>query len=66
MTEPVLPSGWDDTLIRDVLQHYDGQSEVEQADEIESALTADGITMMAVPTDLVGEVRALIARKQIA
>lgn len=66
MTEPVLPSGWDDTLIRDVLQHYDGQSEVEQADEIEAALSADGITMMAVPTDLVGEVRALIARKQIA
>lgn len=66
MSKPVLPSGWDDARIRDVLQHYDGQSEDEQADEIEAALTADGITMMAIPAELMDEVRALIARKQSA
>ena len=32
--------------------------------EIEAALDAGGTTMMVVPTELVGEVRALIARKQ--
>ena len=66
MSEPVLPSGWDDARIRDVLQHYDGQTEDEQAAEIEAALTADGITMMAIPAELVDEVRAMIARRQSA
>ena len=38
----------------------------QQANEIESALDAEGITMIAVPDELADEVRALIARKRSA
>lgn len=64
MSDPVqnLPAGWDDSAIRDVLAHYENQSEVEQADEIESAMRDEGITMVAVPARFADEVRALIAR----
>lgn len=66
MSEPLLPPGWDDARIREVLQHYEGQSEEEQAEEIEAALASDGVTMMAVPSELADQVRALIASKQSA
>ena len=66
MSEPLLPPGWDDARIREVLQHYEGQSEEEQAEEIEAALSANGVTMMAVPSELVDQVQALIASKQSA
>ena len=56
MSERALPPGWDETRIRDVLQHYETRTEDEQADEIEAALTADGITMRAIPSELVDEV----------
>jgi hypothetical protein len=49
-----------------VLAHYEDQSEEEQFAEIEAAQEAEGITMMAVPTELAPEVRALIARKRSA
>lgn len=61
-----LPAGWDEERVRDVLAHYEGQTEGEQAAEIEAALEADGVTMMAVPVELADEVRALIARKRSA
>ena len=63
MSKQQLPAGWDEARIRDVLDHYEGQNEDEQADEIE-ATDAQGVTMMAVPIDLADEVRALIALKR--
>ena len=67
MSEPQkFPAGWDEDHVRDVLAHYEGQTEDEQAAEIEAALNAEGITMIAVPTELADEVLALIARKQSA
>src|SRR5581483_10754108 len=39
MSEPQkLPAGWDEERVRDVLAHYEGQTEDEQADELEAAL----------------------------
>ncbi len=38
------------------------QTEDEQFAEIEAAHEAEGTTLMAVPTELVPEVRALLAR----
>ena len=61
-----FPAGWDESRVRDVLAHYEGQTEDDQADEIEEALRADGVTMIAVPAALADEVRALIARHQCA
>jgi hypothetical protein len=59
-----LPPGWDEQRVREVLDHYEGQSEDEQHAEIEAAREAEGMTLMAVPTELVPEIRALLARKQ--
>ncbi len=64
MSKQNFPPGWDEQRVREVLAHYENQSEDEQFAEIEAAREADGITMMAVPTELAPEVRALIARKQ--
>jgi hypothetical protein len=61
-----FPPGWNEARVREVLAHYEGQDEAEQFAEIEAAREAEGITLMAVPTELVPEIRALLARKQSA
>jgi hypothetical protein len=67
MSEPQqFPKGWDETRIRQVLAHYEGQTEEDQAAEIEETLVEEGMTLMSIPTDLVPEVRALILREQRA
>ena len=66
MSKPKFPPGWDQERVRQVLAHYENQSEDEQFAEIEAAREAEGITMMAVPTELAAEVRALIAREHSA
>jgi len=66
MSEQKYPPGWDEDRVRQVLAHYENQTEDEQFAEIEAAFEAEGVTMMAVPTELVPEVRALLARLQNA
>ncbi len=66
MIEQKFPPGWDEDRVREVLAHYEGQTEDEQFAEIEAAREAEGMTLMAIPTELVPEVRALLARKQSA
>jgi len=66
MSKQKFPPGWDEQRVREVLEHYESQTEDEQFAEIEAASEAQGITMIAVPTELAPEVRALIARKQSA
>ena len=64
MNDQKFPPGWDEDRVRQVLAHYDHQSEDKQAEEIEAAHQAEGVTLMAVPTALVPVVRALLAEKQ--
>ena len=64
MSTQNFPPGWDEARIRNVIAHYESQSEDEQFAEIESALEGENVTLMAVPTELVPEVRALLARSQ--
>jgi hypothetical protein len=64
MSTQNFPPGWDEARVRDVLAHYENQTEDEQFAEIEAALETEGMTLMAVPTELVPEVRALLARSQ--
>ena len=59
-----LPAGWDENKIRDVIDHYESQSEDEAIAEDEAAL-ATKETLMQVPLELVGDVRALIAKQQV-
>ncbi|HZU39338.1 MAG TPA: hypothetical protein VFA18_25660 [Gemmataceae bacterium] len=60
MKRQQLPRGWNEKRIREVIAHYENQTEEEQAAEIEAALKGENITMMAVPTDLVPQVLNLI------
>jgi hypothetical protein len=48
--------------VRDVIEHYEGQTEEEAVAEDEAAFA--GSTMMAVPPPLVPAVRELIARHE--
>ncbi len=66
MSKQKFPPGWDEARVRNVLAHYEAQTEDEQFAEIEAAREAEGTTLMAVPTELAPEVRALLARKQSA
>jgi hypothetical protein len=64
MSTQEFPPGWDEQRVREVVAHYENQSEDEQFAEIEAAREAEGTTMMAVPNELAPEIRALIARKR--
>ena len=64
MKKQRLPRGWTEKRVRDLAAHHDQQSEEEQAAEIEAALSAKDQTLMVVPTELVPEIQALIARKR--
>ena len=61
MSDQKFPPGWDEARVREVIAHYESQSEDEQFAEIEAALEAKDVVMMAVPIALAPEVRALIA-----
>jgi hypothetical protein len=61
-----FPPGWDEQRVREVIEHYENQTEDEQFAEIEAAQKAENFTMMAVPTELVPEIHALIAKKRSA
>jgi hypothetical protein len=64
MTEQRFPPGWDEERVRRVLAHYESQTEEEAVAEDEAAFEQADQTVMVVPTDLVPEVLALIARKR--
>jgi hypothetical protein len=66
MNEQRFPLSWDEDRVRQVLAHYENQTEDEQPAEIEAARESEGMTLMAIPTELVPEVRALLVRKQSA
>jgi hypothetical protein len=61
-----LPSGWNAKRVRRVLAHYERQTDSEAVAEDEAAYDDGGPTMMmAVPRELVPEVRELIARNAV-
>jgi len=56
-----FPPGWDEQRVREVLEHYESQSEDEAVAEDEAAFERAHETMMAIPHDLVPAVRELIS-----
>jgi hypothetical protein len=62
MTKPgTFPPGWDEERVQRVMKHYESQSEAEAVAEDEAAFESPVETVMSVPTELVPEVRELIA-----
>ena len=61
MTQRDFPPGWDEDRVREVLAHYEAQTENEAVAEDEAAFEDQSQTFMEIPTALVPKVRALIA-----
>lgn len=62
MTKNRFPPGWDEQRVKRVLGHYESQTEDEAVAEDEASKDDPSGTLMAVPTELVPEVRDLIAK----
>ena len=58
-----LPAGWNEDKIKRVIDYYETQSEDNATAEDEAALSVEE-TLMQVPVELLGDVRALIAKEQ--
>ncbi len=58
-----FPRGWSEERVQAVIAHYDSQSEDEVDAEIEAAFRKPGDAVVAVPLDLVENVRQLVARR---
>lgn len=61
MNKSEFPKGWDDSKVRRVLAHYEGQSDDDAVVEDEAAVQPPE-TIMAIPHELVASVRELIAK----
>lgn len=66
MKQNKFPSGWDEERVKRVLVHYESQTEEEAVAEDEAAFEAADQTIMEVPTELVPQVRELIAKHRAA
>ncbi len=66
MKQSKFPSGWDKKRVKDVLEHYETQSEEEAIAEDGAAFEAPDQTVMEIPCDLVPAVRELIAKHKAA
>ncbi len=55
------PRDWNENRIQKVINHYESQTEEEAVSEDEAAYEHDGQTIMEIPSELVPEVRDLIA-----
>ena len=64
MKEAKFPQGWDEARVREVLEHYEQQSDDEAVAEDEAAYESTTHTVMEVPVELVPEIRELIARRR--
>jgi hypothetical protein len=56
-----FPPGWDAKRVREVLAHYETQTEIEAVAEDEAAFENSSQTVMEIPKRLVPRVRELIA-----
>ncbi len=61
-----FPPGWNEKRVKELIAHYENQTEDEEFADIEAARKSEDITMMAIPTDLVPKIRALLARRRSA
>lgn len=66
MKQSKFPPGWDEKRVKEVLAHYESQTEEEAVAEDEAAFETPGQTVMEIPTELVPKVRELIAKHKFA
>lgn len=59
-----FPKGWDQKRVQAVIDYYDNQTDEEGAVEYEAGMAINGQSMMLVPTELIPEIRKLIAGRK--
>lgn len=59
-----FPKGWDEERVRQILDHYESQTEEEAVAEDEAAYETSSQTVMIVPNELVSTIEKLIAEHQ--
>ena len=64
MRQHTFPPGWDEERVRQVLAHYEEQTEEEAVAEDEASFAESTQTVMEVPHELVPAIRELIAKHQ--
>jgi hypothetical protein len=64
VTNTKFPPGWDEERVRQVIAHYEQQTEEEAVAEDEAAFEEKEQTFIEIPNKLVSKVRELIARYQ--
>ena len=66
MSEPKFPAGWDAERVQRLIDYYEGLSEDEQVAEDEAGIAAErqGQAIIAVPDELLPEIRRLLAAYQ--
>ena len=65
MKQSKFPQCWNERRVKEVLAHYESQTEEETVAEDEAAFEAVGQTVMEIPTELVPKVRELIAKHKV-
>ncbi|MEI7687295.1 MAG: hypothetical protein WCL32_19985 [Planctomycetota bacterium] len=66
MSKQKFPPGWDESRVKELIAHYESQTEDEEFADIEAARADENVTFMAIPMELVPQVRALLAGKKSA
>jgi hypothetical protein len=66
MSESKFSAGWDAERVKRLIDHYEGLTEDEQVAEDEAAIVAErqGQAVIAVPDELLPEIRRLLAAYQ--
>ena len=66
MKQANFPPGWDEARVRQVLEHYEQQSDDEAVAEDQAAYESTTHTAIEVPVDLVPAVRELLAKRRVS
>jgi len=63
MNKSAFPPGWDEDRVREVLAHYEAQTQEQAVAEDEAADEDPSQTLMEIPNELVPKVRELFAKR---
>ncbi len=65
MKQAKYPTGWNEDRVKQVLAHYEQQSDDEAVAEDEAAYESTTHTTMEIPVDLVPVIRELLAKRRV-
>jgi hypothetical protein len=58
-----FPSGWNEQRVRELIAHYESQTEEEAVAEDELAFEHESTSMVEVPNELLPAVRELLSKR---